>query len=352
MRPAALAWCLLLRGASGVSTPLRFVRSAGCQGDAFGEFRGPRHMGALTTGGIVVVDGLNQRIHVLDKDARTVRIVEGLITPTGVAVDHDTLYWAESTGAHRVNRLRLSSRSASTAARRGIGKESVSVRFSGRFRPWAAATTSVGGLGDGHGELHDPQCLAIAGGLLFVAEWGNHRVSVFEKESLAFVRHIGHGDADDLCEGGDRPGELNQPCGVAAHAGEVFVADTWNHRVCVYREEDGSFARSFGGRGTAPGQFTYPMGLTVAHDRLYVAERTGKRVQVLSLAGEPLQALPSPCGGWLYGVCADGDRVWLTSSSENRVHLLTTGARDQPAAAMPLEARARAPAGSEWGLTF
>ena len=33
--------------------------------------------------------------------------------------------------------------------------------------------------------------LRVAGELLLVAEWGNSRVSVFERESLRFLRHIG-----------------------------------------------------------------------------------------------------------------------------------------------------------------
>lgn len=267
------------------------------------------------------MDGMNERVQVIDADARCVRSVDGLCTPTGVAFQQNVLWWAESTGAHRIRRLRLSAKSAATAVASGVGRRHVSMS-----RPWARSCTSAGGLGNGDGELHDPQCLAIAGELLLVAEWGNHRVSVFDKTSLAFVRHIGGpsgGSADDY-DGGAGPGELDQPCGVVYHGGEVFVADTWNHRVSVFGLEDGRFRRSFGSRGRAPGEFDYPTGVEIAAGVLYVTERTGKRVQVLALDGTPLHSLDAPCAGWLHGVCADGDKLWVGSSNNHVLHLLTT----------------------------
>jgi len=221
-----------------------------------------------------------------------------------------------------VKRLKLSSRSAATAADHRVGAPVVSMD-----RPWARHTMVGGGLGSGEGELHDPQCLCIAGDMLLVAEWGNHRISVFDKTTLAFVRHVGENENDGSgwVDGGSGDGELDQPCGVAAHDDEIFVADTWNHRISVFELATGKWLRSFGSRGDQPGQFTYPTGITIAQGgRLYVTERTGKRVQMLTLDGDPLQVLPAPCGGWLYGVCADGERLWATSSSTNEVHLFST----------------------------
>lgn len=307
----------------GAAAALRLVQTVGGYGSALGRFDGPRHIAALPGGGVCVVDGMNERVQVIDAEARCVRSVDGLVAPTGVAFERDTLWWAESTGRHRVRRLRLSARSVATAARSGVGRRRVDVG-----RPWAHAATSAGGLGDGDGELHDPQCLAVAGELLLVAEWGNHRVSVFDKTSLAFVRHIGGGD-DEWYDGGDGDGELDQPCGVSALGGEVFVADTWNHRISVFDLESGAWLRSFGTRGAEPGQFNYPTAVVAAGPadgarggRLYVTERTGMRVQVLTLDGAPLRSLDAPCGGWLYGVCAQGERVWLTSSNKHVLHLL------------------------------
>lgn len=294
----------------------------GGNGNEFGQFDGPRHIASLPNGGVCVVDGLNERVQVLNADGECVRCVDGLVTPTGVAIEGDTLWWAESTGAHRVKRLRLSARSMSTAADADVGRQVVDVQ-----RPWAAKATTVGGLGFEPGELHDPSCLCIAGDLLLVAEWGNHRISVYDKTSLRFIRHIAGVDPEDedaeYYDGGSEPGELDQPCGLAVYEGEVFVCDTWNHRVSVFSLSDGAYLRSFGKRGDGPGDLTYPVAVVATGGLLYVTERTGKRLQVLTTSGEPVDAIVAPCGGWLYGCCVDGSgNVWVSSSSTHKVHLL------------------------------
>ena len=180
--------------AAAASAPLRLLRSVGSPGSALGQFSGPRHVSPTGDGGCCVVDGLNERLVMLDHDLRAVRSIDGLSTPTGVAIVGDELFVAESTGAHCVSRLRLSD---------------------------GELLCSAGGLGEGDGDLHDPQCLALAGQLLLVAEWGNNRISVFERARLRFERHIG----DDSGRGA-----LDQPCGIAVHAGELFVADRPTHR--------------------------------------------------------------------------------------------------------------------------
>ena len=310
------------------SCRLRLVKTVGEKGPEVGQFDGPRHIAALPTGGVCLVDGLNQRVQVLDVDGECVRCIDGMKTPTGVAIEGDTLWWVESTGAHRVKRLTLSHRSMSTAADAAVGRQVVDVQ-----RPWAARATAAGGLGFAQGELHDPSCLCVIGELLLVAESGNHRISVFDKTSLEFVRHIAGADPDDeeseWYDGGSGEGELDQPCGLAVHEDEVFVCDTWNHRVSVFALDDGRYLRSFGQRGSAPGDMTYPVAIVVHEGLLYVTERTGKRLQVLTLQGEPVDDIAAPCGGWLYGCCVDATgNLWISSSSSHKVHLLKTSQSD------------------------
>ena len=77
------------------------------------------------------------------------------------------------------------------------------------------------------------------------------------------------------------------------------------------------FARAFGGEGDAPGQFKHPRGVAVVRGLLVVSEGDGARLQVLmgvELTGICAGAVPR-------GVCADEQRVWVTTS-EDRVHVL------------------------------
>ena len=77
--------------------------------------------------------------------------------------------------------------------------------------------------------------------------------------------------------------------------------------------------------GSEPGEFAEPCGVAVGHDRLYVSEARGRRLQVLTLEGKPLQVVPSPDGNELGGLCVDGDRIWCLGphKAPSHVHIMT-----------------------------
>ena len=72
------------------------------------------------------------------------------------------------------------------------------------------------------------------------------------------------------------------------------------------------FARAFGGRGDAPGQFTHVWGVAVVRGLLVVSE--DRRLQVLTLKGVPLQVLK--LGKGLRELCADEQRVWVADAGQ------------------------------------
>ena len=55
-------------------------------------------------------------------------------------------------------------------------------------------------------------------------------------------------------------------------------------RISVFTAE-GAFVRAFASKGSGPGQFMYPMGLTVEGDDVLVADGAGRRIQVFGLDG-------------------------------------------------------------------
>ena len=77
----------------------------------------------------------------------------------------------------------------------------------------------------------------------------------------------------------------------------LFVCDERNHRVQVFDAdlsgaEQGQLpALVFGREGTAPGEFRKPTAITACRGRLVVGEFSGRRLQVLSVLGEPLQLI-------------------------------------------------------------
>lgn len=110
-----------------------------------------------------------------------------------------------------------------------------------------------------------------------------------------------------------------QPQDLAALDDELFVADTQNHRIVVLDCATGRRRRVLGKQGTAPGEFRKPNALTAcrrgADAFLIVGEFTGRRVQILSLYGAPLQLLTLAPAVRVGPFCVQGDRVYATASA-------------------------------------
>jgi len=123
----------------------------------------------------------------------------------------------------------------------------------------------------------------------------------------------------------------------------IYVADTNYDRVQDWHFHSGTttfrHVRNIGEGGELPGQFRRPVGLAVlphpsgelALSRLFVAERDGKRIQVLDTAGKPLQVLASDRAARFGGMCfarrsptdasADAQRLVVMSRSSHQVFI-------------------------------
>lgn len=159
------------------------------------------------------------------------------------------------------------------------------------------ALSEFGSYGSGPGELIAPGDLCISSGLLFVAE--AHGISAFPLAEV-IARHRRANVAPRYVatcshkwgRRGSSAGEFKGGVGglAATPDGELFVCDPGNHRIQVFRGADGGLLRTFGVKGDAPGHFRKPVSLTtLSRERLVVGEVRGRRLQVLSHRGEPLQ---------------------------------------------------------------
>jgi DNA-binding beta-propeller fold protein YncE len=95
-----------------------------------------------------------------------------------------------------------------------------------------------------------------------------------------------------------------KPTNVAiAPTGDVYVADGYGKSYIHIYNAKGEYQRTFGGPGSEPGQLSCPHGIMVdtrrPEPRLVVADRSNRRLQYFSLAGEHLgfvkDELRSPC---------------------------------------------------------
>jgi DNA-binding beta-propeller fold protein YncE len=117
---------------------------------------------------------------------------------------------------------------------------------------------AIGGPGCGPGQFRAPAGITVdSRGQVWVADTGNHRVQAFTRDG-ALVRVLA--------------GRLRAPEAVAVDAaGNVYVADTGNHRVAQYSWQ-GRFVREFG-------TFDRPSAVAVdAAGRLLVDDTGHRRV--------------------------------------------------------------------------
>ena len=192
--------------------------------------------------------------------------------PTGIAVAGDEVFVADA----RNDRIQV-------------------FDLDGRFK------RQFGQPGQALGELGRPMNLSVAGDRLYVSEYFNDRVQIFSLDGTP-ERTIG--------ESGEGPAQFDAPGGVtAAPNGDVFVADSYNHRVQQLRG-DGTFVRQWGTTGRAGitgGQFNYPTDVALGSNGvLYVADGYNDRIQAFAEDGSLIRKwggpfamnIPGPFNGW------------------------------------------------------
>ncbi len=84
-------------------------------------------------------------------------------------------------------------------------------------------------LGGAENDFDDAEYMAIDDrGWLYIADERNHRVKIFD-ERFRLVTVIGTGRQ------GNGPGELNRPEGVEVRGDLIWISDTYNNRIVLYR---------------------------------------------------------------------------------------------------------------------
>ena len=172
------------------------------------------------------------------------------------------------------------------------------------------------------GDLKEPWGIAVReGGEVVVAESVGHHVSIIS----------GNGEKKSFGTRGSGPGEFRGPIGVAIDTGgNILVADYHNHRI-QQLSSTGKHLRTVGTEGSGPLQFNGPMGVTVhPHTgNVYVAERDNHRIQILNSdltyansfgrKGSHNGELHSPCD-----IATDGEgNVYVADYHNHRIQVFT-----------------------------
>jgi len=169
----------------------------------------------------------------------------------------------------------------------------------GRIQVFAADTGELLGIwGDGEGDqvtlsLTDnglgPYGIATGPeGQVYVADTWNHRIVVVNPDGQV-VRTFGEfANNEDSPDPQQNPGMFYGPRGLVVYNNEVYVTDTGNERVEVFGL-DGAFHRAWGGTGSAPNQLLEPVGIAVSPaGQVFVADSGNARISIFDTQGKPI----------------------------------------------------------------
>jgi len=319
-------------GDGGPATAAHFIRPIGV---------------ALRSGNIYIADTTNNRVRRVDLATGTITTFAGtgvagfggdggpataaqLNAPNGLALDSGNLYIAEAVG-QRVRRVDLATGTITTFAGTGVAG------FGGNGGPAAAALlngplclaldsanlyvaeysnnrvrrvdlatgtittfagTGVAGFGGDGGpataaQLNGPTYVAGGSGNLYISENNNNRVRRVDLATGTITTFAGTGTVGSAGDGGPATAaELRSPGGLAVDSGNVYIADTANHRVRRVDLATGAIT-TFAGTGVAgfggnsgpatAAQFNFPVGLALSSGNLYIADAGNNRVRRVDL---------------------------------------------------------------------
>ena len=119
-------------------------------------------------------------------------------------------------------------------------------------------------------------------------------------------------------------GMFRQPTDVAWDSkGSIYISDGYiNSRIAKF-DKDGNWVKSWGTKGTGPGQFVIPHSIAIdRNDNIYVGDRTNHRIQVFDTEGKFLRMFsidvpPEPGSRAVYGATPAGERLKEVTGAPN-----------------------------------
>jgi DNA-binding beta-propeller fold protein YncE len=135
----------------------------------------------------------------------------------------------------------------------------------------------------GEGLLTEPHtCRVDAAGNVWVTDFALHQVIKFSPDGVPLLTLGVRGRR------GRDATHFSGPTDVAfAPNGDVYISDGYGNSRIARFTASGQFIGEWGSWGKGPGQFKIPHSLAIdANGRVYVADRTNKRIQVFTPTGE------------------------------------------------------------------
>lgn len=146
------------------------------------------------------------------------------------------------------------------------------------------------------------------GPYLYVTDIGNHQVHKMDPDGrvLLSLGERGVPGCDET--------HFNQPTDVAVAAnGDLYVSDGYGNSRIVCFDSSGKFKFAWGKRGDGPGEFFHPHNIVIGPDqRIYVADRDNRRLQLFTMTGKHLETRPETGGVFGLDLDPEGKRLFYT----------------------------------------
>ena len=205
------------------------------------------------------------------------------------------------------------------------------------FDPEGNLVQAWGGPGDGYEWPENEHGIFVdAAGSVWIGGNGanDHQILKFTRDGT-FQMQIGRAGQST---GSNDTANLNRPANMMVHepSGELVVADGYqNRRVIVFDAATGAYRRHWGAYGNVPDdaaprdrttegpgdpQFNLVHGITVDHrDRIYVADRGNKRIQVFDADGKFLDLWEGFGTPWALAFDKRDQTIWMCDGDAGRV---------------------------------
>jgi len=326
-------------------TPLKFALEKAKIGDLPLAFPG-KVLADAKSNRLFIADTNHNRIVITDLSGKLIEVIgNGKETltdgnyqtatfnrPQGLAIDGDDLYVAD-TGNHAVRRVNLKTKTVETISGNGKQAEyrtkggeiktslsspwdlvkignSLYVAMAGTHQIWridfdkqtAAPFAGTGAEARIDGKIGmsafgQPSGIVSDGKNLFIADSETNIIRQISLENQTVETLAG----GDLFEFGDEDGEgddvrLQHPLGVENYRGNVLIADTYNHKIKLLNPKT-QMVETFLGTGKS-GQidgknatFYEPAGLSIAGEKLFIADTNNHAIRVVDLKTKTVSTL-------------------------------------------------------------
>jgi YD repeat-containing protein len=270
-------------GVSNGETKLETCTSscrAGISGSANEQFAEPIGI-AIASGDIYIADYKNDRIDVFNEKGEYVTNfgTKGtgsgqLQGPWGLAFDESGDLWISDQINDRVDEF----------TKPGVFMKAMGFGVSnGADENQTCSTSCKAGItGSKSGQLGAIADIAFAGSKLYVTDWGNEHIDIFNANN-EYAGTIG--------SEGTGNGEFKEASGITTDPanGDLLITDLGNDRV-QEMSTTGTYLYQFGAKGSSSGQFLLPEGIAAnTAGEIYVVDLGNRRVQhwVPSVTGNP-----------------------------------------------------------------